>query len=137
MPTTLYTAEATAQGGRVGRASTSDGRLDVSLAMPGRGPDDGTSTNPEALFATGYAACFLSALQITAQMQKVDPGEAEITAEVALQHENHVYGLAVVLTGKLPNLDADAGMQLMQAAHQVCPYSRATSGNIEVELKVA
>lgn len=138
MPQTLYDAEGTAVGGRMGRVATADGRVDVGLQMPGMGPDDGSSTNPEALFALGYSACFLSAMQITAKQQGIEiDADSAIKATVALQHENHVYGLAVTLEGKVPSLDGAATLDLMRAAHEVCPYSRAVAGNVEVELKAA
>ncbi len=136
----LYNTEATARGGRTGTATTPDGRLEVALSVPrALGGDDGPGTNPEQLFAAGYGACFDSALRLVARQQKIDIGaDAAINAQVGLQRTPEgLFRLAVVLTGHLPSLDHDTAQALMQAAHQVCPYSNATRGNIDVEVLVS
>ena len=133
----LYTAVATANG-REGRAVSSDGLLDVTLAPPKSLGGNGQGTNPEQLFAAGYAACFASALSVVGRAAKVDTSEASVTAEVSIGGNGRGgYGLAVVLRVELPvELQGEAGLALVEQAHQVCPYSNATRGNIEVELVV-
>jgi Ohr subfamily peroxiredoxin len=134
----LYTAEATARGGREGEVVSDDGVLDLSLTMPKElGGPGGDHTNPEQLFAAGYAACFHSALKRVAGKDKLDVAESSITARVSLGIDGQAFGLAVTLVGRFPALDEAVGHQLMEAAHQVCPYSRATRGNVEVHLEVA
>jgi osmotically inducible protein OsmC len=134
----LYTAEATARGGREGEVVSDDGVLDLSLTMPKElGGPGGDHTNPEQLFAAGYAACFHSALKRVAGKDKLDVHESSITARVSLGIDGQAFGLAVTLVGRFPELDEEAGRSLMEAAHQVCPYSRATRGNIDVQLEVA
>jgi Ohr subfamily peroxiredoxin len=134
----LYTAEATARGGREGEVVSSDGVLDLLLAMPTElGGPGGDSTNPEQLFAAGYAACFHSALKRVAGQQKLDVAGSSITARVSLGIDGQAFGLEVTLAGEFPALSAAQGQELMEAAHQVCPYSRATRGNIEVHLTLA
>jgi osmotically inducible protein OsmC len=135
----LYSASATATGGRDGRVKTSDGSFEHPVTMPkGLGGNGAPGTNPEQLFAAGYAACFGSALGLVARMQKVQTGPVSITADVDIGKVGQGFGLKVKLTGSLPELkDAAAAMALMHAAHQVCPYSNATRGNIEVTLAVA
>jgi lipoyl-dependent peroxiredoxin len=135
----LYQTSATAVGGRSGVAYSDDGRLEVGLSVPGRlGGDDGPGTNPEQLFAAGYAACFDSALRLVARRQKIEIGEgSRMTADVSLARtESGLFQLGVVLTGTFPTLDRSAAESLMEAAHKVCPYSAATRGNISVELRV-
>jgi osmotically inducible protein OsmC len=132
----LYTAAATANG-REGRAVSSDGQLDLTLAFPASLGGNGKGTNPEQLFAAGYAACFASALGVVGRNAKVDTGEASVTAEVSLNKEGEGFALSVVLRVELPEeLQNETGRQLVEAAHQVCPYSNATRGNIPVELVV-
>jgi osmotically inducible protein OsmC len=136
----LYSTRATAHGGRTGRATSADGKIDVALSIPKQlGGDGGAGTNPETLFAAGYAACFESALRLVARREKVTlPAEAGITAEVGLvRTEAGGYQLEVALTGHLPGLAAEAAQALLEAAHQVCPYSNATRGNIAVTLTLA
>jgi osmotically inducible protein OsmC len=134
----LYTAAATARGGREGEVVSDDGVLDLSLTMPKElGGPGGDHTNPEQLFAAGYAACFHSALKRVAGMEKLDVHESSITAQVSLGIDGQAFGLAVVLVGRFPELDEPQGQELMEKAHQVCPYSRATRGNIDVTLQVA
>ncbi len=135
----LYTARATARGGRDGEVVSDDGVLDLELAYPKElgGPEGSDKTNPEQLFAAGYSACFLNALKRVAREQGVDAEGAEMTAEVGLGTVGSVFGLTVNLIGSLPSLDATQGAALMDAAHQVCPYSNATRGNVEVTLSLA
>ncbi len=133
----LYTAEATSTGhGRSGHVVSSDHRLDLDLALPVEMGGDGNGTNPEQLFAAGYSACFHSALRIVARRAGVDPGESTVTAEVGIGPEGEAYGLVVTLIIHIPGLDREQTREIAEAAHQVCPYSRATRGNISVELRV-
>lgn len=130
-----YTAVATANG-RDGRAVTSDGRLDVTLAPPQEMGGSGAGTNPEQLFAAGYAACFASALGAVARSARQDVRDVSVTAEVGLNGDTEKgFSLSVVLRVELPD-DLDGGRELVERAHQVCPYSNATRGNIPVELVV-
>jgi Ohr subfamily peroxiredoxin len=133
----LYTAVATANG-RDGRAVSSDGQLDLTLAMPPALGGSGQGTNPEQLFAAGYAACFSSALGLVGRQAKVDTNEVSVTAEVSLSAtEAGGFGLSVVLRVELPEaLAGETGELLVKKAHEVCPYSNATRGNIPVELVV-
>ncbi len=134
----LYTAQATARGGREGEVVSDDGVLDLVLAHPKElGGPGGDNTNPEQLFAAGYAACFHSALKRVAGQQKLDVTGSDITARVGLGIEGKAFGINATLVGHFPTLDAEQGRELMEAAHQVCPYSRATRGNIDVTLEVA
>lgn len=138
MSAAIYTASATANG-REGRAISSDGVLDVALAMPVPLGGDGAGTNPEQLFAAGYAACFASAMGVVARRLKVDASEATVTADVGLNGSPAVgFGLEVVLHVELPqHLEGEPGQQLVSMAHQVCPYSNATRGNIPVDIVIA
>lgn len=133
-----YTAKATATGGRQGTAKSDDGRLDVTLSTPkGLGGDDGKGTNPEQLFAAGYAACFIGALKLVAGQEKVKlPADTHINSEVAIGPIEGGFGIAVKLAVSLGDLDKARAEELVAKAHQVCPYSNATRGNIEVELSV-
>jgi osmotically inducible protein OsmC len=132
----LYTAESTAWGGREGRAASSDGNLDVQLVVPKElGGPGGAGTNPEQLFATGYAGCFHSALKLVARGDKLDVSESAITVRVGLGPDDKGgFGLAVEIEAELPGLDSEAARGLLEKAHQVCPYSNATRGNVEVKL---
>ncbi|MFJ3661268.1 organic hydroperoxide resistance protein [Streptomyces sp. NPDC090119] len=133
----LYTAVATATHGREGRAVSSDGRIDLPLAMPTEMGGDGQGTNPEQLFAAGYAACFGSALGLVGRQAKVDVSDAAVTAEVGIGKEGEGFGLKVTLRVELPDtVDEETGRKLVETAHQVCPYSNATRGNVEVTLVV-
>ncbi|WP_394941623.1 organic hydroperoxide resistance protein [Psychromicrobium sp. YIM B11713] len=134
----LYTAEALATGdGRDGKARTSDGKLDVTLASPAELGGSGEGTNPEQLFAAGYGACFHSALRTVARRQKADVSDSTVLARVSIGANGQGgYGLAVQLDITLPKVDAETAQALVEAAHQVCPYSNATRGNIDVELNV-
>lgn len=133
----MYTAVATSIG-REGRSFSDDGILDLTLARPKAMGGDGAGTNPEQLFASGYSACFASALQVVAKRMKIEADEASVTAEVSLnQLEGGRFGLSVVLRVELPeHLHNEQGKELVETAHQVCPYSNATRGNIPVELVV-
>jgi Ohr subfamily peroxiredoxin len=97
---------------------------------------DGNGTNPEQLFAAGYSACFHSALRVVARRAKVDPGDSTVTARVGIGPEHGAFGLVVTLIIHIPGLEREQVRELAEAAHQVCPYSRATRGNISVELRV-
>jgi Ohr subfamily peroxiredoxin len=133
----LYTAVATATHGREGRAYSSDGRLDLQLGIPTEMGGNGQGTNPEQLFAAGYSACFASALGLVGRAAKVDVSEAAVTAEVGIGKQGEGFALAVTLRVELPeSVDAATGRKLVDQAHQVCPYSNATRGNIPVELVV-
>lgn len=133
----LYTASATSTGdGRNGHVISSDHRLDLDLAPPIEMGGSGEGTNPEQLFAAGYAACFHSALRLVARRAHVDPGESTVTAEVGIGPEGEAYGLVVTLIINIPGLDREQTREIAEAAHQVCQYSRATRGNISVELRV-
>ncbi|MCU1695606.1 MAG: peroxiredoxin, Ohr subfamily [Mycobacterium sp.] len=136
---TLYTAEALATGeGRDGHGRSSDGRLDLDLAIPKEMGGSGNGTNPEQLFAVGYAACFHSALRLVAGQAKADVTDSAVGARVSIgQIDNGGFGLAVELEVTLPNLDHDTAVELTEKAHQVCPYSNATRGNIDVKLIVS
>ena len=135
---TLYEAEATSTGdGRNGHARSSDGILDVDLAMPVAMGGSGDATNPEQLFAAGYAACFHSALQLVARKEKVRVRGSSVTAEVGIGPAGAGFGLTATLVVSLPDIEPGVADKLVAAAHQVCPYSNATRGNIDVELKVA
>jgi Ohr subfamily peroxiredoxin len=136
--TPLYTATATAHGGRTGRVRSSDGVVDMPLAMPKElGGAGGAVTNPEQLFAAGFSACFESALRLVAGKAGKNVKEASITAAVTIgKTPDGGFGLAVELKGKLPGLSQEEAQQLMHTAHEVCPYSKATRGNIDVKLSV-
>ncbi|MFB7114580.1 MULTISPECIES: organic hydroperoxide resistance protein [unclassified Streptomyces] len=134
---TLYTAVATATHGRDGRAVSSDGKLDLQLAIPVEMGGNGQGTNPEQLFAAGYAACFASALGVVGRQAKVDVSDAAVTGEVGIGKQGEGFALAVTLRIELPDsIDKATGRKLVEQAHQVCPYSNATRGNIPVDLVV-
>ena len=132
----LYTAHATATGGREGTAATSDGRINLKLSTPKElGGGGGEGANPEQLFAMGYAACFIGALKAVGAGQKIAvPADTYIDSSVSIGKIPGGYGLAVELKISLPGLAADVADKLIHDAHQVCPYSNATRGNIEVTL---
>jgi len=131
----LYTAKAHTTGGREGGSSrTDDGRLDVKISLPG-GP--GAGTNPEQLFAAGWSTCFLSAIKLVAGKKRVSlPADVAIDAEVDLGTAHGTFGLAARLNVSLPGMERQAAQALVEAAHQVCPYSNATRGNIDVTITV-
>jgi osmotically inducible protein OsmC len=137
MSKALYTAEAHVTGGRdKGHGASTDGNLDVQLRLPNELGGNGDGTNPEELFAVGFAACFEGALNTVARRDKLEIGDVAIDSKVSLYPtEPRGFKLGVVLDVTLPGLDdAEAAKQLVAAAHQVCPYSNATRGNIDVEL---
>ncbi len=138
--TVLYRAEATASGdGRSGEAASRDGRLKVTLSRPPEmgGSMDDTGTNPEQLFAAGYAACFHSALRTIARRQRQDVEGSSVTARVALQVDDEKnYSLQVELMVDLSSVELDLAQQMAEQAHKVCPYSRAIRDNVVVELSV-
>ncbi|MFV2173387.1 Ohr family peroxiredoxin [Actinomadura sp. LOL_016] len=130
-----YTAVATANG-RDGRAVSSDGRVDVTLAPPREMGGSGEGTNPEQLFAAGYAACFASAVAAVARKSRQDVRDVSVTAEVGLGGDaEQGFGLTVVLRVELPD-DLENGRDLVERAHQICPYSNATRGNVPVQLVI-
>ncbi|EWY41901.1 Organic hydroperoxide resistance protein [Skermanella stibiiresistens SB22] len=134
-----YTAEATATGGRDGRASTTDGTFEVKLATPKElGGQGGEGNNPEQLFAAGYAACFIGAMKVVAAQEKVKvPAETSVTANVGIGPRSEGgFGLDVALRISLPGLDRAQAESIVEKAHQVCPYSNATRGNVDVRLTV-
>jgi lipoyl-dependent peroxiredoxin len=129
----LYTARATATGGRAGHAVSDDGILDLDLKPPVEMGGPGGATNPEQLFAAGYAACFQSALAVAGRRQDVDTSGSTVEADVTIGTiPGGGYGLAVALRVSIPGTDAETTRALAEAAHQVCPYSNATRGNIDV-----
>jgi len=135
----LYTGKATATGGRDGRAVSSDGILNVALTTPKElGGAGGAGTNPEQMFAAGYSACFIGAMRFVAGKSKVVlPPDTSITGEVGIGPIPTGFGLKVQLTVSVPGMPKDQVRQLVEQAHQVCPYSNATRGNIDVTLVVA
>jgi osmotically inducible protein OsmC len=135
----IYTAVVTVSGGRDGKAHGQDPALELTLATPrALGGAGNAGTNPEQLFAAGYAACFESALRLVARMKKQPLDDASITAHVTLNKTDAgAYQLSVELHGRLPGKSPDEARALLEAAHQVCPYSNATRGNIDVKLVVA
>ena len=134
----LYTATATATGGRTGMAKSDDGKLDVSLSTPRElGGAGGDGTNPEQMFAAGYSACFIGAMGAVAAAQKFKlPADVSITAEVGIGPIPQGFGIQVAMAISLPGMERAAAEALVAAAHQVCPYSNATRGNIDVTLTV-
>ncbi|SEM29836.1 peroxiredoxin, Ohr subfamily [Bosea lupini] len=137
MPSTdkvLYTGRTHTTGGRDGAARSSDGRLDVKLTSPGA---PGVGTNPEQLFAAGWSACFIGAIGLAARERKVAvPAETAVDAEIDLRHGERGYVLQARLNVALPGLDRETARALVDAAHQTCPYSKATRGNIDVEINL-
>jgi len=135
-----YTASATATGdGRSGHTRSSDGVLDLDLAVPKElGGPGGQHTNPEQLFAAGYAACFHSALKLVAGKQKITLTDTAITVDVGIGPNGQGgFGLTVAIEAEIPGVDQATAQALIDAAHQVCPYSNATRGNVDVTLTIA
>jgi len=131
----VYTAKATVTGGREGQGKTDDGRLEVSLDLPAAmGGTDGPGTNPEQLFAVGYAACFEGAISGVARAETLDATDVSINSTVELGKTTSGLGLQVTLDVTLPRLDDETAAGLVGKAHQACPYSKATRGNIDVTL---
>ncbi|MBG6098405.1 organic hydroperoxide resistance protein [Nocardioides luteus] len=137
--TPLYTATAVSTGdARNGHVQSTDGLIDADVRVPKEMGGEGGATNPEQLFAAGYAACFHSALKLVAGKAKVDMTDSEVVADVSIGSNGEGgFGLAVQLEVTIPGADAATAQQLAEQAHQVCPYSNATRGNIEVKLTVA
>lgn len=135
---TLYKAVVTTTGGREGQVQSEDGVLDLKLSMPkGLGGKGEKSTNPEQLFAAGYSACFGSALQQVAKNQNTDLGDFSVTATVSLgTTEEKELQLSVILDTYIPGVDIETGEQLVNEAHEICPYSRATRDNVDVTLNL-
>ncbi len=136
----LYTANATATGGRDGRAVSDDGLLDVKLAPPKELGGNGGATNPEQLFAAGYAACFIGALKFVGGRDKIAvPAAVSVTSNVGIgpRDDGEGFGLTVTLNVNLPGLDRATAEELVTRAHKVCPYSHATKGNITVDTVIA
>jgi lipoyl-dependent peroxiredoxin len=133
----MYTAEASVQGGREGHGHSSDYILDLDLRPPKEMGGPGGATNPEQLFALGYAACFQSALGVVGRRERIDTTDSTVTARVSIGDiGGGRYGLAVALEVRIPGVDHDTALRLAEAAHAVCPYSNATRGNIEVTVEV-
>ncbi|WP_019930185.1 organic hydroperoxide resistance protein [Nocardia sp. BMG111209] len=130
-----YTARVTATGGRAGHARSDDGLLDVDLRPPVALGGPGGATNPEQLFAAGYAACFQGALGVAGRRNKIDTAQSVVTAEVSMGPVGDAFGLAVVLDVEIPGVDEATCRKLAEEAHTVCPYSNATRGNIPVEIR--
>ncbi len=136
--TPLYTAHATSKGGRGGNVKSDDGLIDFNLTVPkAMGGDGAKGTNPEQLFAAGYSACFAGAVGAVARAQSLTPGLFTISADVTFNKGDDGYSISAKLVGTFPEFDKSKAEALMQAAHQACPYSKATRGNIPVELSVA
>ena len=135
----LYKAQATSTGGRDGRSVSSDGVLEVKLTTPKElGGAGGVGTNPEQLFAAGYSACFIGAMKFVAAQKKIAlPADTAITASVGIGQIPAGFGIEVDMSVSIPGMDAAAAQALVEAAHQVCPYSNATRGNIEVRFTIA
>lgn len=130
-----YVAEATAHGGREGYVTSQDGQIELKVAMPPALGGDGNGTNPEQLFAAGYSSCFHNALILVGNRAGFDLTGSTVAAKVGIgPNRTQGYGLAVALSVSLPILDQDVAEKLVAAAHQVCPYSNATRGNIDVTI---
>ncbi len=137
MADALFTTEATSSGGgRDGRISTPDGILDQDMKMPPAMGGPGGATNPEQLFAAAYATCFHGALRLVAKNKGVSiPDAATVNASISLAPDDTSFGIGAVITAHLPGLDQAQADELVEGAHQVCPYSKATRGNVDVALK--
>ncbi|MET9156997.1 organic hydroperoxide resistance protein [Streptomyces parvulus] len=130
----LYTAVATAENGRDGRVSTDDGKLDLVVNPPKEMGGNGAGTNPEQLFAAGYSACFQGALGVVARQEGADISGSTVTAKVGIGKNDDGFGIIVEISAEIPAVDAATARSLVEKAHQVCPYSKATRGNITVTL---
>ncbi|MGW1956437.1 organic hydroperoxide resistance protein [Streptomyces sp. NPDC001920] len=130
----LYTAVATAENGRDGRVATDDGKLDVVVNPPEEMGGSGAGTNPEQLFAAGYSACFQGALGVVARQENADVSGSTVTAKVGIGKNDDGFGIIVEISAEIPNVDVETAKGLVEKAHQVCPYSKATRGNISVTL---
>ena len=129
-----YTIAATATGGREGSVKSEDGVVNLLLGKPGSGSNP--KANPETLFAAGYAACFSGALNLVASQEGLDTSDSTVTADVTFGNTESGFGLAVALTADIPGVDTAKAQELVEKAHQVCPYSKATRGNIAVTVTV-
>jgi lipoyl-dependent peroxiredoxin len=139
--TALYTAQATSTGGRTGTSKSSDGRISLNLSTPKElGGDSGPGTNPEQLFAAGYSACFIGAMKAVAAKQKIAlPAEVSNTAEVSIgpmTGKPGAFGISVAMKVSVPGMERAAAEKLVADAHEVCPYSNATRGNLDVKISV-
>lgn len=133
----VYTAEATSTGGRDGRAVSSDNKLEVKLGVPKEMGGSGEGTNPEQLFAAGYSACFIGAMRLVAGKQKVTlPPDTKITARVGIGPIPQGFGINTELLISIPGMDKATAQAIVDKAHEVCPYSNATRGNIEVKFAI-
>lgn len=133
--TIVYTGKTRTTGGRHGKSRSSDDRLAIDLSPPG---SNGPGTNPEQLFGAGWSACFLSAVGKAAQVAEVTlPADAAVDAEIDLGHGGEAYFLAARLKVSLPGIDRSIAQSLIETAHQICPYSKASRGNIDVEITLA
>ena len=137
----VYTAQATSTGGRAGSTKSSDGRISLNLSTPkALGGDDGPGTNPEQLFAAGYSACFIGAMKAVAAKQKISlPAEVSNTAEVAIgpmSGKPGAFSITVAMKISIPGMDKAVAEKLVKDAHEVCPYSNATRGNLDVKFSV-
>ncbi|MBB6419394.1 organic hydroperoxide resistance protein [Streptomyces massasporeus] len=130
----LYTAVATAENGRDGRVATHDGTLDVVVNPPKEMGGSGAGTNPEQLFAAGYSACFQGALGVVARQEGADLTGSTVTAKVGLGKNGDGFGIIVEISADIPKVDRGTSRSLIEKAHEVCPYSKATRGNITVTL---
>ncbi|CAK7018153.1 MAG: Organic hydroperoxide resistance protein OhrB [Desulfovibrio sp.] len=133
----LYTAKVTVTGGRIGEAVSEDGKLTLKMDKPVEMGGQGAGTNPEQLFAAGYAACYLSALTMVAGKRKVDAEGASVTAEVGIGPAGQGFALAATLHVNVPKASPEDAKKIADEAHQVCPYSNATRGNIQVTIDVS
>lgn len=129
----IYTAHATAIGGREGQTQTDDGKLSFKLDAPGSG---GPGTNPEQLFAAGYSACFSGAAAYLAKQQKLEIGDVQVKIDINLNKDDNGFHLSGAIDVALPSLDKETATKLVKDAHAFCPYSRATKGNVEMALKL-
>lgn len=132
----IYVASATSKGGRVGHVRSAAGFIDLDVQVPAELGGPGGATNPEELFAAGYASCFLSALVLLATKREIDTTEATVTANVGLVAGARSLDLKVELLARLPGVERELADKLVARAHQICPYSNATRGNVPVELRV-
>jgi osmotically inducible protein OsmC len=135
----LYTASATSTGGREGKSESNDGRLKVTLSTPkGLGGNDGPGTNPEQLFASGYSACFIGALKVASGQSKVKlPDDVSVDAKVHIGPQGKAFSIQAELKVNLPGFNKAEAEALVKSAHEICPYSNATRGNIDVDITVA
>lgn len=134
-PDVKYTATATAQGGREGHVRSADGLIDLDMRPPAELGGPGGAANPELLFAAGYSACFQGALGLAGKAAGVDTSSSVVTAHVGIGPEGESFAIAVTIEVSIPGQDADTVRQLTERAHELCPYSKATRGNVEVTLR--